>query len=111
MKLNEKLKYSVLVLILLLTFSVKSQEKFVSFLKQAELPSCFANLEPIHIDELYRYGKTSFKSFEISSHYNKETEVFTLKTKENCHNTREIQLKHVGIRAKKLLFLGLSYLM
>lgn len=101
----EKIKYPIIVLFLALTTNVKSQEKYVSFLKQADLPACFEHLESNHVDEIIEYGRTSFESFKISSHYDQPTEVFELTTRENCHDTKRLQLKHVEYSSGEYVFL------
>jgi hypothetical protein len=105
MKTNQISKYTFILFLLILTFGAKSQEEYVSFLKLAKLPACFENLEPIHIDELFEYGKTSFKGFEISSHFDQNTEVFELTTRENCHDTKKLQLKYVKNLTGEFIFL------
>lgn len=105
MKSIEKVKYPIIVLFLALAFNVNSQEKYVSFLKQADLPACFENLESNHVDEIFEYGRTSFESFEVSSHYDQTTEVFELTTRENCHDTKRLQLKYVDYLSGEYVFL------
>lgn len=101
----KKINYFVIILLLVLTTHVNSQEEYVSFLKQANLPACFENLESNHVDEIFEYGRTSFESFEVSSSYDQSTEVFELTTKENCHDTKKLQLKHVDYLSGEYVFL------
>jgi hypothetical protein len=105
MKSIEKIKYPIIVLLLALTFNANSQEEFISFLKQAELPACFKNLESNNVDEIFEYGRTTFESFEISSHYDPSAEVFEITTKENCHDTKKLQLKYVDHLSGEYVFL------
>lgn len=109
MKTSGKLNYLLILLLLLISFNISSQinnqEEFTSFLKEAELPSCFNNMDYHHVDELFKYGKTRFESFDISSNYDKEAEVFKLNTRENCHDTKSVQLKYVDYLSGEFIFL------
>lgn len=105
MTLIQKIKYPILILFLALTFSIKSQEEFILFLTQAELPACFENLESKHVNELLEYDNTNFESIKISSHYDKNTKVFELNTRQNCHDTKKLQLKYLKNTSGEYMFL------
>lgn len=109
MRTNKILKYPLIVLLILVSFNVssqiKNQEQFASFLTQAELPSCFENIDYHHVEELFLYGKTRFESFDITSNYDNVEEVLELNTRENCHDTRSLQLKYVDYLTGEYIFL------
>lgn len=109
MKTNKLFKYLMIILIALLSFNlnsqIKHQDRFASFLTQAELPSCFNNMEYNHVDELFNYGRTRFNRFDINSNYDEETEVLELNSKENCNDTRKLQLKYVNYLSGEYIFL------
>ena len=109
MRTIKKLKYPLVLLIILLTFEVngqiKNQSVFVSFLTQANLPSCFQSLEQNHVDELFTFGKTRVERFEISSNYDDLEDVLELNSRENCHDTKRLQIKYVSYLSGEYIFL------
>ena len=102
-------KYSLILLLTLLAFGVSgqinNQKVFASFLMQADLPSCFKNMKQNHVEELFTFGKTRVESFDISSNYDNIEEVLDLNTRENCHDTKRLQLKYVDYLSGQYIFL------
>ena len=109
MKTTGILKYPLIIIIVLLNFEaigqIKHQEKFASFLEQAELPSCFQNIDRNHVEELFTFGKTRSESFDITLNYDNIEDVLFLNTRENCHDTEMLQLKYVDYLSGEYIFL------
>lgn len=105
MKTNRILNYLLFTLLLPISFYGNGQKEFTEFLKQAELPACYKNLESKDIEELMEYGKTSYNGFQLSAHYDETREVFELSTIKNCHDTKKLQLKYVERGLKDYVFI------
>lgn len=109
MRILKVMKYPLVLLLILLTFGVNSQIKnekvFASFLTKADLPSCFNNMEENHVDELFTFGKARVESFDISLNYDAIEEVLELNSRENCHDTKKLQLKYLDYLSRDYIFL------